>query len=64
MTRISLLLVAFACFTFSGCGGGGEPVVVPDEAEAKTTTAVEDDMAAAGMEGMTDAEYASGGKQE
>ena len=61
MARFSWLLVAFACFTFSGCGGG-ETVEVPDEAEETTTTPIEDDMKASGMEGMTDAEYSQGGK--
>ncbi len=62
MTRISCVLVAFACFILSGCGQA--TVDVPDEAEAKTTTPIEDDLKAAGMEGMSQDEYLQGGKQE
>ncbi|HIE99856.1 MAG TPA: hypothetical protein EYG03_30820 [Planctomycetes bacterium] len=62
MTRISLLLVAFVCFTFAGCGGepGSGNLDAPDP--ATDTTPIEDDLASSGMEGMTDAEYLSGGK--
>ena len=62
MTRISWVFVAFACFTFSGCGQGS--IEAPDEAEVKTTTPIEDDLKASGMEGMTHDEYLQGGKQE
>ena len=62
MTRISCVFVAFACFTFSGCSQG--TVEAPDEAEVKTTTPIEEDLKASGMEGMTQDEYLQGGKQE
>ncbi len=62
MTRISFVLVAFACFTFSGCGQ--TTIEAPDEAEVKTTTPVEDDLKAAGMEGISQEEYLQGGKQQ
>ena len=61
MARFSWLLIAFACFTFSGCGGGAT-VDVPDEAEETTTTPIEEDMKDAGMGDMTLEEYNSGGK--
>lgn len=62
MTRISWVFVAFACFTFSGCSPG--TIEAPDEAEVKTTTPIEDDLKASGMEGMTQEQYLQGGKQE
>ncbi len=64
MVRFSWLLVAFACFTLSGCGGEPGSIPAPDESAAKDKTAIEDDLATSGMEGMTDAEYLSGGKAE
>ena len=62
MSRVSLALVVFACFTFSGCSQG--TIEAPDESEVKTTTPVEDDLKAAGMEGMTQEQYLQGGKKE
>lgn len=61
MTRSSLVLVAFACFTFSGCGQGS--IEAPDQSVLKKTTPVEDDLKAAGMEGLTTEEYYQGGKK-
>lgn len=63
MTRISYVFVVFACFTLTGCGGPGS-IEAPDEAEVKTTTPIEDDLKASGMEGMTQDEYLQGGKQQ
>ncbi len=62
MTHISWAFVAFACFTFSGCGQ--ESIEAPDEAEVKTTTPIEDDLKADGMEGMTQEEYLQGDKEQ
>jgi len=62
MTRISWVLVAFAGFTFAGCDQATIPA--PDQAEIKKTTPVEDDLKAAGMEGMSQEEYLQGGKKE
>lgn len=62
MTRISWIFVAFACFTFSGCGQGS--IEAPDEAEVKKITPIEDDLKAAGLEGMTQEEYLQGDKEE
>ena len=64
MTRISLLLITFACFTFLGCGGEPGSVPAPDEAAEKETTPIEEDLKSSGMEGMTEADYLKGGKQE
>ncbi len=63
MSRLSLLLVAFACLTFAGCGGPGS-IDAPDEAEVKDKTPIEADLEAAGMGGMSEAEYLSGGKKK
>ncbi|MEQ9411593.1 MAG: hypothetical protein RIK87_28020 [Fuerstiella sp.] len=63
MFRFSWLLVAFACLTFAGCGGPGS-VEAPDEAEVKDKTPIEADLEAAGMEGISEAEYLSGGKKK
>ena len=63
MSRSSWLCMAFACLIFVGCGGTGS-IDVPDEAEVKEKTPIEADLEAAGMEGMTDAEYLSGGKKK
>jgi len=62
MTRISWIFVVSACFTFSGCGTGS--IEAPDQAEVKTTTPIEDDLKASGMENMTQDEYLQGSKQE
>ncbi len=63
MIRISCVFVAFAGFTLAGCGGPGS-IEAPDESAVKTTTPVEDDLKAAGMEGMTQEQYLQGGKKE
>jgi predicted small lipoprotein YifL len=63
MIRISCVFVAFACLTLTGCGGPGS-IEAPDESAVKTTTPIEDDLNAAGMEGMTQEEYLQGGKKE
>jgi len=62
MTRFAWLFIAFACFTLSGCEQATLPA--PDQAEEKATTPVEDDLKAAGMEGMSNEQYLNGGKQE
>ncbi len=63
MTRISWVFVAFACFTFAGCGQ--KIIEAPrDEAEVMTTTPIEEDLKASGMEGMTHEQYLQGGKQK
>lgn len=62
MTRISWVFVACACFTVFGCG----PKVIEaprDEAKVMTTTPIEEDLKASGMEGMTHEEYLRGGKK-
>ncbi len=61
MARFSWLVVMCACFAVSGCGPGS--IEAPDEAEVKSTTPIEDDMQAAGMEGMSEADYYGGGNK-
>lgn len=62
MTRISWVFVVFACFTFSGCGQGS--IEVPDEAEVKTTSPIEDDLKKSGMDGMTQETYTPAAEDE
>lgn len=62
MTRFTWFFVVFACFTLSGCGEATLPA--PDQAEVKSTTPIEEDLKASGMEGMTQDEYLQGGKTE
>ena len=55
MARFAWLIVALACFTFAGCGGGGDAVTPENEVNPAEGTNVQGDLEKAGI---TEEEYA------